>query len=142
MNTTPFSVSEPKNTLLTFHPIFLPFTLAQYKISDRNSLDELEKKLVTGLGIIDKSFFNPLLHIVVPEQHLVFCHLLNLQKSFCKKKDFLRNVETWSLTCTVLIFPAALHDLIPPSLNCWKLWSCGNWLDRNANPKIPMKIVS
>ena len=119
MNTTPFSVSEPKNTLLTFHPTFLPFTLAQYKISDRNSLDELEKKLVTGLGIIDKSFFNPLLHIVVPEQHLVFCHLLNLQKSFCKKKrlfekrrDLVFNMYRIDISCRATWFNSSIVKLL------------------------------
>ena len=81
---------------------------------------------------VNENGINPSLCIVAPGQHLVFCYLLNLQKSFCKKKGYLRNVKTWFLKCTVLIFPAALHDLIPQSLNCWKL-------DRNANPKIPTK---
>ena len=66
MNTTPFSVSEPKNSAdfssyipsIHFGPIIFLGRIIDSSISDRNSVDELEKKLITGLGIIDKSFFN------------------------------------------------------------------------------------
>ena len=66
MNTTPFSVSEPKNSTdfssyipsIHFRPIIFLGRIIDSSISDRNSVDELEKKLITGLGIIDKSFFN------------------------------------------------------------------------------------
>ena len=66
MNTTPFSVSEPKNStdfssyIPSIHsrPIKFLGRIIDGSISDRNSLEELEKKLVTSLGIIDKSFFN------------------------------------------------------------------------------------
>ena len=66
MNTTPFSVSEPQTS--TDFPFYVPSIhsrpiqflgrITDDSISDRNLLDELEKKLVTGLAIIDKSFFN------------------------------------------------------------------------------------
>ena len=35
---------------------------------------------------VNENGINPSLCIVAPGQHLVFCYLLNLQKSFCKKK--------------------------------------------------------
>ena len=38
-----------------------------------------------------------------------------------KKKGFFRNVGSWSLKCTVLMFFATLHYVIPHSLNCWKV---------------------
>ena len=80
MNTTPFSVSEPKNStdfssyIPSIHsrPIKFLGQIIDSSISDRNSLDELEKKLVTSLGIIDKSFFNGtqklwiLQHLLIP----------------------------------------------------------------------------
>ena len=80
MNATPFSVSEPKNStdfssyIPSIHsrPIKFLGRIIDGSISDRNSLDELENKLVTGLGIIDKSFFNGtqklwiLQHLLIP----------------------------------------------------------------------------
>ena len=66
MNTTPFSVSQPKNStdfsccIPSIHsrPIKFLGRIIDGSISDRNSLDKLEKKLNTGLGIVDKSVFN------------------------------------------------------------------------------------
>ena len=100
MNTTPFSVSESKNStdfssyIPSIHskPIKFLGQIIDSSISDRNSLDELEKKLVTSLGIIDKSFFNgtqklwilqhlipriqwPLLFYEVP-----ICHAIKLEQ--------------------------------------------------------------
>ena len=80
MNTTPFSVSEPENSIdfsscipfIHSRPIKFLGCIIDGSISDMNSLDELEKKLNTGLGIIDKSFFNGtqkwwiLQHILIP----------------------------------------------------------------------------
>ena len=67
LNTTPFSVSEPKNSTdcCSYIPFihsrsikFLGCIIDGSYISDRNSVDEQEKKLITCLGIIDKFFFN------------------------------------------------------------------------------------
>ena len=67
LNTTSFSVSEPKNStdFCSYIPFihsrsikFLGYIIDGSYISDRNSVDEREKRLITGLGIIDKSFFN------------------------------------------------------------------------------------
>ena len=80
MNTTTFSESEPKNsTDFSFYivsiysrPIKFLGRIIDSSISDKNSLDELEKQLVTSLGIIDKSFFNGtqklwiLQHVLIP----------------------------------------------------------------------------
>ena len=59
-------MSEPENStdfssyIPSIHsrPIKFLGRIIDGSISDRNSLDELENKLVTGLGITDKSFFN------------------------------------------------------------------------------------
>ena len=61
MNTTPFSVSEPKystefsSCISSIHPRLITFLgcIIDGCISDRNLVDELEKKLLTGLDIID-----------------------------------------------------------------------------------------
>ena len=66
MNTTHLSVSEPKPSTdfssyipsINSRPIKFLGRIIDGSISDRNSLDELEKKLLMGLGIIGKSFFN------------------------------------------------------------------------------------
>ena len=39
----------------------------------------------------------PLLRIVVPEQHLPFCYLLESQKSCSEKVNCCGNAERWSL---------------------------------------------
>ena len=64
MNTTLFSVSEPKTSTVfssyipSIHsrPIKCLGWIIDGSITGRNSLDELEKKLITGLHIIEKSF--------------------------------------------------------------------------------------
>ena len=80
MNTTFFSVSEAKNsTDLSFYipsndsrPIKFLAHIMEGSISDRDSVDKLEKKLIIGLGIIDKFFFNGiqkmwiLQHLLIP----------------------------------------------------------------------------
>ena len=67
LNTTSFSVSELKNStdFCSYIPFihsrsikFLDCIIDGSYISDRNSVDKREKKLIAGLGIIDKSFFN------------------------------------------------------------------------------------
>ena len=65
MNTTPFSVSSPRE--LSDFASFIPFIhsrpvkflgrIVDGSISDRKSLDELEKKLLDGLNINDTSDF-------------------------------------------------------------------------------------
>ena len=80
MNTTPFSVSSPRE-LSDFTP-FIPSIhsrpvkflgrIIDRSISDRKSLDELEKKLLDGLNIIDTSHFTGsqklwfLQHLLIP----------------------------------------------------------------------------
>ena len=58
--------------LYTFRPIKFVGHITEASISDRKSLDKLEKRLITGWGIIDKSFFNEtqklwsLQHVPIP----------------------------------------------------------------------------
>ena len=61
--------------------------------------------------------FNPLLRIVVPEQNLLFCYLLESQKSYSEKVNFFGNAERWSLKYTHNLFPVALHGEGPCSSN-------------------------
>ena len=60
---------------------------------------------------------NPLLRIVVPEQHLLFCYLLESQKSYSEKVNCFGNAERWSLKNTHNLFPVALHGKGPCSSN-------------------------
>ena len=79
MNTTFFSVSEEKNSAdLSFYipsidsrPIKFLAHIMEGSISDRDSVDKLEKKLIIGLGIIDKFFFNGIQKMWIL-QHLLF----------------------------------------------------------------------
>ena len=80
MNTTPFSVSSPRE--LSDFTSFIPSIhsravkvlrrIIDGSISERNSLDELEKKLLDGLNIIDTSHFTGsqklwfLQHLLIP----------------------------------------------------------------------------
>ena len=65
MNTTPFSVSSPREPsdftsfIPSIHskPVRFLGRIIDGSISDRKSLDELEKKLLDGLNIIDTSHF-------------------------------------------------------------------------------------
>ena len=81
MNTTPLSVSSPREssgftsfTTLSIHSRSVKFLgwIIDGLISDRKSLDKLEKKLLDGPNIIDTSHFTGsqklwfLLHLLVP----------------------------------------------------------------------------
>ena len=80
MNTTPFSVSSPKEPsdftsfIPSIHskPVKFLGRIIDGSISDRKSLDELEKKLLDGLNIIDSSHFTGsqklwfLQHLLIP----------------------------------------------------------------------------
>ena len=80
MNTTPFSVSSPRepSDFLSFipsihsKPIKFLGGIIDGSISDRKSLDELEKKLLDGVCIIDSSHFTGsqkswfLQHLLIP----------------------------------------------------------------------------
>ena len=80
MNTTPFSVSSPRELsdftsfIPSIHsrPVKFLGQIIDGSISDRKSLDELEKKLLDGLNIIDTSHFTGsqklwfLQHLVIP----------------------------------------------------------------------------
>ena len=80
MNTTPFSVSSPRELsdvtsfIPSIHsrPVKFLGRIIDGSISDRKSLDELEKKLLDGLNIIDTSHFTGsqklwfLQHLLIP----------------------------------------------------------------------------
>ena len=80
MNTTPFSVSSPKEPsdftsfIPSIHskPVKFLGRIIDESISDRKPLDELEKKLLDGLNIIDSSHFTGseklwfLHHLLIP----------------------------------------------------------------------------
>ena len=84
MNTTPFSVSSPKEPsnftsyIPSIHskPVKFLGGIIAGSISDRKSLDELEKKLLDGLNIIDSSHFTGspklwfLQHLLIPRIQL------------------------------------------------------------------------
>ena len=65
MNTTPFYVTEPSassdftNYIPSIHPVPVKFLgrIINGSLTDRNSIDELQQKLVLGLIIKNKSSF-------------------------------------------------------------------------------------
>ena len=65
MNTTPFYVTEPStpsdftNYIPSIHSVPVKFLgrIINGSLTDRNSIDELQQKLVLGLNIINKSSF-------------------------------------------------------------------------------------
>ena len=78
LNTTPFSVSKPNDStdfssfIPSIHsePIRFLGRIIDGSISDRKAIDELEKKLLDGLTILDKSCFKG------PQKLWIMQHLL------------------------------------------------------------------
>ena len=84
MNTTPFSVSSPREPsdftsfIPSIHsrPVKFLGRIIDGSISDRKPLDELEKKLLDGLNIIDTSHFTGsqklwfLQHLLIPRKSI------------------------------------------------------------------------
>ena len=79
MNTKTFSISKPKNCTdvlscipsINSRSVKFLGCILDGSISDRYLLDELEKKLISGLGIIDKSFCNGSQKLWILQQPLI-----------------------------------------------------------------------
>lgn len=79
MNTKTFSISKPKNCTdvlscipsINSRSVKFLGCILDGSISDRYLLDELEKKLISGLGIIDKSFCNGIQKLWILQQPLI-----------------------------------------------------------------------
>ena len=78
MNTTPFYVTEPStpsdftNYIPSMHSMPVKFLgrIINGSLTDRNSIDELQQKLVLGLNIINKSSFKGTQKLWILFQHL------------------------------------------------------------------------
>ena len=110
-------------------------------ISDRKAIDELEKKLLDGLTILDKSCFKgprPFLH-----QKLIFIYFFFLCKGF-DNASYLRGMTSISSACkSVTANPSItynFYDLLEEPINTYKfsprkVWNC----DENGFPTDPQR---
>ena len=129
MNTTCFSVLSPREPseftsfIPSIHsrPVKFLGRIIDGSISDRNSLDELEKKLLDGLNIIDTSHFTGsqklwfLQHLLIPRiQWPILIYEVPISLAFKLEQKASVYIQTW----------LKLHKSITSLLFCSSAFLC------------------
>ena len=118
----PSTISDFTNYIPLIHAVPVKFLGS---LTDENSIDELQQKLVLGLNIINKSSFKGtqklwiLQHLLIPriQWSLIIYEILISHASFLEKKisKFIRKcLNIHSSTTDISLFMLSLHSSISP----------------------------